>query len=120
VYVDAGATLPHVPPEEFPAWALSCGLYLAGGVRAAEIGSVMAGRDPESGDNRHPPLELLRLAVPRRVYTSRQLEHAADAMAEIVRDPESVRGFAFEYEAEVLRHFTARFRPLDPALARLS
>jgi tryptophanase len=54
------------------------------------------------------------------VYTSRQLEHAADAMAEIVRDPESVRGFAFEYEAEVLRHFTARFRPLDPALARLS
>jgi tryptophanase len=89
-------------------------------VRAAEIGSVMAGRDPESGDNRHPPLELLRLAVPRRVYTSRQLEHAADAMAEIVRDPESVRGFAFEYEAEVLRHFTARFRPLDPALARLS
>ena len=120
VYVDAGATLPHVPPEEFPRGALSCGLYLAGGVRAAEIGSVMAGRDPESGDNRHPPLELLRLAVPRRVYTSRQLEHAADAMAEIVRDPESVRGFAFEYEAEVLRHFTARFRPLDPALARLS
>ena len=77
----------------------------------------MAGRDPESGENRHPPLELLRLAVPRRVYTSRQLEHAADAMAEIVAEPERVQGFEFVYEAEVLRHFTARFRPLDPALA---
>jgi tryptophanase len=119
VYVDAGATLPHVAPAEFPGWALSCALYLAGGVRTAEIGSVMAGRDPVTGENRHPPLELLRLAVPRRVYTSRQLAHAADAMAEIVGAPERVRGFEFVYEAEVLRHFTARFRPLDPALAEL-
>jgi tryptophanase len=120
VYVDAGATLPHVPQEEFPAWALSCALYLAGGVRTVEIGSVMAGRDPESGANRHPPLELLRLAVPRRLYTSRQLEQAADAMAATLAEPEAVRGFRLVEEAPVLRHFTARFEPLDGRLAGLA
>ena len=120
VYVDAGATLPHVPQEEFPAWALSCALYLAGGVRTVEIGSVMAGRDPKSGANRHPPLELLRLAVPRRLYTSRQLEQAADAMAATLAEPEAVRGFRLVEEAPVLRHFTARFEPLDGRLAGLA
>jgi tyrosine phenol-lyase len=119
VYLDARATLPHVPPEEFPAWALSCALYLEGAVRTVEIGSVMAGRDPASGENRHPALELVRLAVPRRVYTARQLEHAGDAMAAIVAQAETVRGYELVAEAPVLRHFTARFRPLDPALARL-
>jgi tryptophanase len=112
VYLNAGETLPHIPPEQFPGWALSCSLYLAGGVRGAEIGSVMAGRDPATGENRHPRLELLRLAVPRRVYTSRQLEHAADAMAEILERPEAVPGYELVSEAPVLRHFTARFRPL--------
>jgi tyrosine phenol-lyase len=117
VYLDAGATLPHIPPVEFPAWALSCSLYLAGGVRTAEIGSVMAGRDPVTGENRHPPLELVRLAVPRRVYTSRQLEHAGDALAATLVEAESVRGFELVEEAPVLRHFTARFEPLDARLA---
>jgi tryptophanase len=117
VYLDAGAILPHLEPAEFPAWALSCALYLEGGVRAAEIGSVMAGRDPDSGENRHPSLELLRLAVPRRLYTSRQLEHAGDTMAAIAADPSAVRGYELVAEAPVLRHFTARFRPLDPELA---
>jgi len=119
VYLDAGAILPHLAPAEFPAWALSCALYLEGGVRAAEIGSVMAGRDPESGENRHPSLELLRLAVPRRLYTSRQLEHAADTIAAIVADTDAVRGYDLVAEAPVLRHFTARFRPLDPELAQV-
>jgi tryptophanase len=120
VYVDAGATLPHVPPEEFPGWALSCALYLAGGVRTVEIGSVMAGRDPATGENRHPPLELVRLAVPRRMYTSRQLEQAADAMAATLAEAEAVRGFRLVQEAPVLRHFTARFAPLDERLAGLA
>jgi tyrosine phenol-lyase len=119
VYLDAGATLPHIPPAEFPGWALSCALYLAGGVRTAEIGSVMAGRDPATGENRHPPLELVRLAVPRRVYTSRQLEQAADAVAATLAEAEAVRGFELVEEAPVLRHFTARFAPLDRALATL-
>ncbi len=109
VYLDAGKILPHVPAEEFPAQALACALYLAGGVRGVEIGSSMAGRDPATGANRHPPLELVRLAVPRRVYTARQLEHAADAAEEVVGAAESVRGLRITYEAPVLRHFTARF-----------
>jgi tryptophanase len=67
VYLDAGAMLAHLPAEAFPAQALAGALYLAGGVRGVEIGSVMAGRDPATGENRHPPLELVRLAVPRRV-----------------------------------------------------
>jgi tyrosine phenol-lyase len=112
VYLNAGETLPHIPPAGFPGWALSCALYLAGGVRGAEIGSVMAGRDPATGENRHPRLELLRLAVPRRTYTSRQLEHAADAMAEILEKPEAVPAYELVAEAPVLRHFTARFQPV--------
>jgi tryptophanase len=112
VYLNAGPMLPHVPQEQFPAQALTCALYLAGGVRGVEIGSVMAGRDPATGENRIPALELVRLAVPRRVYSSRQLEHAADATAEIVARPDTVRGLKMVSEAPVLRHFTARFRPL--------
>ena len=84
VYLDATPMLPAIPVEQFPAQALSCALYLEGGVRGVEIGSVMAGRDPLTGKNRRPPLELVRLAVPRRVYTSRQLEQAADAAATVV------------------------------------
>jgi tryptophanase len=118
VYLDAGAMLPEIPPAQFPAQALTCALYLAGGVRAVEIGSVMAGRDPETGENRHPPLELVRLAVPRRVYTSRQLELAAEAAGEVAVNPAAVRGLEIVSEAPVLRHFTARFRPApDPRRA---
>ena len=112
VYLNAGAMLPHIPPEEFPAQALACALYLEGGVRGVEIGSVMAGRDPATGENRRPPLELVRLAVPRRVYTSRQLEQAADAAAEVLADGDRSAGSRWSTEAPVLRHFTARFRPL--------
>jgi tryptophanase len=109
VYLDAGAMLPHVQPAAFPAQAFACALYLAGGVRGVEIGSLMAGRDPATGENRHPPLELVRLAVPRRVYTSRQLEHAADAAAEVLAGAADLQGLRITYEAPVLRHFTARF-----------
>jgi tyrosine phenol-lyase len=112
VYLNAGAMLPHLAAEQFPAQALACSLYLAGGVRGVEIGSVMAGRDPITGENRHPPFELVRLAVPRRVYTSRQLEHAADTAADVLTDAEAVQGLELTAEAPVLRHFTARFRPL--------
>jgi tryptophanase len=109
VYLNATPMLPHVPPERFPAQALACALYLEGGVRGVEIGSVMAGRDPVSGENRRPPLELVRLAVPRRVYTARQLEQAGDAAAAVLADAGSVRGLEMTSEAPVLRHFTARF-----------
>jgi len=93
-----------------------CALYLAGAmlagaVRGVEIGSVMAGRDPVTGEDRHPRLELVRLAVPRRVYTSRQLEPAADAAAEVLEEAAAVRGVRIVSEAPALRHFTARFEP---------
>ena len=112
VYLNAGPMLPHLSPGEFPAQALAGALYLAGGVRGVEIGSAMAGRDPISGENRHPTYELVRLAVPRRVYTSRQLEHAADAAGEVLADAHAVAGLELTSEAPVLRHFTAKFRPL--------
>jgi tyrosine phenol-lyase len=117
VYLNAEAMLPHVPREQFPAHALACAVYVEGGVRGVEIGSVMAGRDPITGENRHPPLELFRLAVPRRVYTSRQLEQAADAVAAIMAGPDAVRGVEIVSEPPVLRHFTARFR-LAPQRSR--
>jgi tryptophanase len=112
IYLNAAAMLPHVPAERFPAQALACALYLAGGVRGVEIGSVMAGRDPISGENRRPPLELVRLAVPRRVYTARQLDQAGDATADVVEAADGLRGLEMVAEAPVLRHFTARFRTL--------
>ena len=117
VYLDAGTMLPHLPPERFPGWALSCALYRAGAVRTVEIGSVMAGRDPESGENRLAALELVRLAVPRRVYTSRQLEHAGDALAAALEERDAIQGMEMVTEAPVLRHFTARFRPLNATVA---
>jgi tryptophanase len=104
--------LPHIPAEHFPAQALACALYLTGGVRGVEIGSVMAGRDPISGENRRPPLELVRLAVPRRVYTARQLDQAGDATAAVMEEADDLRGLEMISEAPVLRHFTARFRTL--------
>jgi tyrosine phenol-lyase len=113
IYLNAAEMLPHIPAEHFPAQALACALYLAGGVRGVEIGSVMAGRDPISGENRRPPLELVRLAVPRRVYTARQLDQAGDATATVLEDAEDLRGLEMTSEAPVLRHFTARFRTLS-------
>jgi tryptophanase len=112
VYLNATPMLSHLPPEQFPAQALACALYLEGGVRGVEIGSVMAGRDPATGENRRPPLELVRLAVPRRVYTSRQLEQAGDAAAAVLAEGASVHGLEMVSEAPVLRHFTARFRTI--------
>jgi tyrosine phenol-lyase len=113
VYLNTVPMLPHVPPEHYPAQAFACALYLEGGVRGVELGSVMAGRDPLTGENRRPPLELVRLAVPRRVYTSRQLEQAGDAAAAVMADATSMRGLEMISEAPVLRHFTARFRRLS-------
>ncbi|MBC7643601.1 MAG: tryptophanase [Thermoleophilia bacterium] len=112
VYLDAGAFLPHLTADQFPAQALGVALYVEGGVRGVEIGSNMAGRDPQTGVNRHPSHELLRLAVPRRTYTHTQLETVAEALERIARRSQSVPGLKMTYEAPVLRHFTARFETL--------
>ncbi len=114
VYLDAKSFLPHVPPEQFPAQALTVALYLEGGVRGVEIGGVMFGKtDPETGQPVWPDLELVRLAVPRRVYTNTHLEYVADVLENLYKHRESVLGLRMVYGAEVLRHFTARFAPLS-------
>jgi tryptophanase len=113
VYVDARSTLPHIPQSGFPGQALAVELYLEGGIRACEIGSVMfASPDPETGKVVYPKLELVRLAIPRRTYTQSHLDYVADCFARIKNRANSIHGYKFSYAPELLRHFTARFEPL--------
>ncbi len=113
VYVDARAVLPHIPQQEFPAQALCVELYLEGGIRGVEIGSVMfAFPDPDSGKMIYPKLELLRLAIPRRTYTQSHMDYVADCAAKIKARAPEIRGYKFTYAPELLRHFTARFEPI--------
>jgi len=113
VYVDALSTLSHIPQSEFPGQALAIELYLEGGIRACEIGSVMfAHPDPETGRMVYPKLELVRLAIPRRTYTQSHLDYVADCFARIKTKASSIRGYKLSYAPELLRHFTARFEPL--------
>ncbi len=112
VYVDAARFLPHIPWNEFPGHALACALYLSSGVRAVEIGSLMAGRDPSTGGNRRARMELMRLAVPRRTYTDNHMEYVADAVLRLFERREEISGVEFASEAPVLRHFSSTFRPI--------
>ncbi|MDP9120920.1 MAG: tryptophanase [Acidobacteriota bacterium] len=110
IYIDARTFLPHLPQAEFPAQALAVALYREAAVRGVEIGSVMFGRrDPETGDPVYADLELVRLAVPRRVYTNSHLEYVAEALIRIRDRRLEVKGLRMVHEAPVLRHFTARF-----------
>lgn len=107
IFVDADRTLPGVPRDQFRAQTLAIELYLEGGVRGVEIGTLMADRDPETGENRYPNLELLRLAVPRRVYTNNHMDYAAAALGRVYhRRDEITKGLKIEREAPILRHFT--------------
>jgi tryptophanase len=118
VYLDAGGLLPHITHDQFPGLALSVELYRAGGIRASEIGSVMfACLDPDTSQMHYPDLELVRLALPRRAYTQAHLDYVADTLAEIAGRAGALRGFAIEWAPPMLRHFTARFRPLGDAPA---
>ena len=114
VYLDAGDLLSHIPHGEFPGQALAVELYLQGGIRAVEIGSVMfAHRDAATGEMVYPELELVRLAIPRRVYTQSHLDYVADVLGKIASRRENLRGYAIPYAPALLRHFTARFEPLQ-------
>ncbi|MBT3772434.1 MAG: tryptophanase, partial [Euryarchaeota archaeon] len=110
VYIDAGAILPHVPASEFPAQSLSIEMYLEGGVRSVEIGSVMMSFiSPDTGELVTPPLELIRLAIPRRTYTESHLCHVVDTAVAIVERAELIGGMQIIEAPEFLRHFSARF-----------
>jgi tryptophanase len=113
VYVDAGQLLPHIPQSEFPGQALATALYLEGGVRGIEIGSVMfAYPNPETGEIDYPRLELLRLAIPRRVYTESHLKYVVRTFEQIAKIRASLRGYKITYAPDLLRHFVAEFEPL--------
>jgi tryptophanase len=112
IYIDARAMLPHIPALAYPGQALACELYLAGGVRSCEIGSVMLARvDPLSGSETPAPMELVRLALPRRVYTQSHVDYVIEVMADVAQRKESLRGMRIVEQPAVLRHFTARFAP---------
>ncbi len=113
VYIDAAAFLPHVPPLELPGQSLVAELYLDGGVRAVEIGTVMFGHtDPDTGEEVPSKMELVRLAIPRRVYTKSQIDYLVDVTLNVWARREDIGGFRFVEREPVLRHFTARFEPL--------
>ena len=104
-YVDARATLPHIPVDQFPAWALVNALYEIGGVRAVEIGGVMFGE--------HAPNDLVRLAMPRRVYTQSHIEYVLEVFEKLLKEAPTVPGYRMTYEPPFLRHFTAQFEPIS-------
>ncbi|HMK91825.1 MAG TPA: tyrosine phenol-lyase [Thermoleophilia bacterium] len=113
VFLDARAFLPHLDQDVYPAQALAAELYLDSGVRAMERGNVSAGRDPQTGRNRRPSLELVRLTIPRRVYTQAHMDVVAESVAEVHDARDTVKGLEMVYEPRDLRFFQARFRPLD-------
>ena len=104
IYLDARAFLPHIAPQQFPGVALAAELYLEGGIRSVEIGTLMF------GDAAH--MDLVRLAIPRRVYTQSHIDYVIEVMLEVWRQRERIQGLRLTHEAPFLRHFTARLEPL--------
>lgn len=115
LYLDARAMLPHIPVTEYPAWALSCVLYLEGGIRGVEIGSVMFGLQPD-GSEQPAAMELVRLAFPRRVYTQSHVDYVAEVLAHVQARAGRIRGLRIVDQPPALRHFTARLAPAHGAL----
>ncbi|HHN77984.1 MAG TPA: tryptophanase [Phycisphaerales bacterium] len=107
VYVDARAFCPHIPPEQFPGQSVVCGLYREGGIRSCEIGSVMFG-----GEGGPPPMELVRLAIPRRVYTQSHIDYVAEVFIALKEKAGALRGMRIVEQPPALRHFTAKFEEI--------
>ncbi|MBD2213624.1 tyrosine phenol-lyase [Nostoc linckia FACHB-104] len=112
IYLDAKAFLPHIPQDQFPAQLLAAELYLEAGIRSMERGIVSAGRNKDTGDHYYPELELVRLTIPRRVYTQAHMDLTAEAVEEVFYNRDRLRGLKMVYEPKYLRFFQARFEPL--------
>ncbi|WUH92137.1 tryptophanase [Streptomyces sp. NBC_00433] len=113
LYLNAGRLLPHIPPHHFPGHALACQLYLEGGIRSAELGSLYLGEEDEQGNPiKSAPYELVRLALPRRVYTRSHYDHVGDTLAKITKRADSVHGFRIVDQSPILRHFRATLAPV--------
>ena len=112
VFLDATRILPHIPQDEFPAQALAAELYRISGVRSMERGIVSAGRDAETGENHKPKLELVRLTIPRRVYTQAHMDVTAEGVVDLADRAGQIQGLRFTYEPKMLRFFQARFEPV--------
>jgi tryptophanase len=109
IYIDAKRFLPNIPPEQFPGQAIVGSLYVEGGIRSVEIGSVMFGKYDEKGRLIPPPMELVRLAIPRRVYTQSHIDYVLEVIIKTFKNRKNLSGYKIVYEAPMLRHFTARF-----------
>jgi tyrosine phenol-lyase len=110
IFLDAKAILPDIPQRLFPAQALAAALYVDAGVRGMERGVVSAGRDPTTGDHRYPKLELVRLAIPRRVYTQAHMDVTAESVIAVTEKRDAIPGLEFTFEPDELRFFRSRFR----------
>lgn len=109
VFLDAKKFLPHVPQDHFPAQALAAEIYADSGVRTMERGIVSAGRDAVTGENHYPELELVRLTIPRRVYTPAQMDVVVDSISTVYENRDQIKGLRMTHEPEYLRFFQARF-----------
>lgn len=113
VFIDVKKFLSHIPQSQFPSQALCCELYIEGGIRAVEIGTLLAGRNPDTGENIYPELELLRLTIPRRVYSKDHLDYVVKVITKVWKHRESIKGLEFVYEPPILRHFQATFKRIE-------
>jgi tyrosine phenol-lyase len=111
IFLDARAFLPHLPQEQYPAQALAAAIYLDSGVRAMERGTVSAGRNQETGEENRPRLELVRITIPRRVYTQAHMDVVAESVYYVLEQRQGIRGLRMTYEPRYLRFFQARFEP---------
>jgi len=112
IYIDAKEMLPHIPPLEYPAWSLNNALYLLGGVRGVEIGSIMFGMQPD-GTEKPAALELVRLAFPRRVYTQSHVDYLSEVILSVFEQRDQLTGYRVVSQSNVLRHFTVQLEPIE-------
>jgi tryptophanase len=113
IYIDAKRFLPNIPADQYPGQSIVCELYLEGGVRSVEIGSVMFGKYDKLGKLIPSMMELVRMAIPRRVYTQSHIDYLIEVIIEVFKNRDKLKGYKFTYEAPMLRHFTARFEPMN-------